>query len=76
MIALLTKVHAGLTRELGEIAGRERLHNGGIMYRVRFPDGRVRLFAGAYVSVAVEHAPIARLPFRPRLVVNNGELVS
>jgi hypothetical protein len=74
MISLHARVLAGLCREPGEIVGRERCDVGGLVYLVRFADGRVRKFGNAHVML--DAAPIVRLPFRPRLVVNNGELVS
>jgi hypothetical protein len=69
MIALNTQILAGHIREPGTIVGRERVLGGGVVYRVRFRDGRVRPFSSAWVCVAVE-APVPRVGLR--LVVDNG----
>jgi hypothetical protein len=77
MIAIGTRVEVFPHHVFGKVIARERPKAGGIVYWIRLDDGRVRPFGNACVSVAVEHAAtelaVVRLPFRPRLVVNNGE---
>jgi hypothetical protein len=60
MLPLNTRVLAGHTLEPGHIAAREQLHGGGIVYRVRFLDGRVRMFGSAWVC----EAPVVRVGLR------------
>jgi hypothetical protein len=72
MIALHTIVTTR-SGETGEVIGREPLTGGGVIYRVRLADGRVRPFGGMWLSVAV--APVVRMPVRLRLVVVDGERI-
>lgn len=72
MIALNTPVLVGALSEPAVVVGREPLACGGVMYRVRFPNGAVRAFGARWVRVGI--AEVVRLPRRPalRLATVNG----